>query len=72
MPVYAYKGKRGTTYYIVYSVNGRRKTETIGKDKKLAEKVLYKNTKAHLSIIAKMSCGFAGFNGVSIFKKANL
>lgn len=42
MPVYAYKGKKGTTYYIVYSVNGRRKTETIGKDKKLAEKVLHK------------------------------
>ena len=42
MPVYEYKGKKGTTYYIVYSVNGRRKTETIGKDKKLAEKVLHK------------------------------
>ncbi len=42
MPVYEYKGKKGITYYIVYSVNGRRKTETIGKDKKLAEKVLYK------------------------------
>jgi len=42
MPVYAYKGKKGTTYYIVYSVDGRRKTETIGKDKKLAEKVLHK------------------------------
>ena len=42
MPVYEYKGKRGTTYYIVYSAGGRRKTETIGKDKKLAEQVLHK------------------------------
>lgn len=42
MPVYEYKGKKGTTYYIVYSVDGRRKTETIGKDKKLAENVLHK------------------------------
>jgi len=42
MPVYPYKGKRGITYHIVYSLNGRRKTETIGPDKKLAEKVLYK------------------------------
>ena len=42
MPVYSYKGKKGTTYYIVYPFNGRRKTETIGKDKKLAEKVLHK------------------------------
>jgi len=42
MPVYEYKGKRGITYYIVYSANGRRKTETIGKDKKLAEQVLHK------------------------------
>jgi len=42
MPVYEYQGKKGTIYYIVYSVNGRRKTEHIGKDKKLAEKVLHK------------------------------
>jgi len=42
MPVYEYKGKRGIIYYIVYSANGRRKTEHIGKDKKLAEQVLHK------------------------------
>ena len=42
MPVYEYRGKKGTIYYIVYSVNGRRKTEHIGKDKKLAEAVLHK------------------------------
>ncbi|MGD0336041.1 MAG: site-specific integrase [Candidatus Omnitrophota bacterium] len=42
MPVYEYKGKKGIIYYIVYSYNGRRKTEHIGKDKKLAEAVLHK------------------------------
>ncbi len=42
MPVYEYQGKKGTIYYIVYSINGRRKTEHIGKDKKLAEAVLHK------------------------------
>ncbi len=42
MPVYEYKGKKGIIYYIVYSHNGRRKTEHIGKDKKLAEAVLHK------------------------------
>ena len=42
MPVYEYKGKKGIIYYIVYSANGRRKTEHIGKDKKLAEQVLHK------------------------------
>lgn len=42
MPVYAYKGKRGVSYYIVYSVNGKRRQETVGKDKKLAEAVLHK------------------------------
>jgi len=42
MPVYKYNGKRGTSYYIVYAVNGKRRQETIGKDKKLAEAVLHK------------------------------
>jgi integrase len=42
MPIYAYKGKRGITYHIIYFVNGKRKKETIGGDKKLAEVVLHK------------------------------
>jgi len=42
MPIYEYKGKKGSTYYVVYFINGKRRKEAIGKDKKLAEAVLHK------------------------------
>jgi len=42
MPVYKRKSKKGQTYCISYFVNGIRKREVIGKDKKLAEQVLHK------------------------------
>ncbi|MDD3905364.1 MAG: beta-ketoacyl synthase N-terminal-like domain-containing protein [Candidatus Omnitrophica bacterium] len=32
-------------------------------------KIVSKNQKADINVMAKMSCGFAGFNGVSIFGK---
>jgi len=31
--------------------------------------IVRKNKKTKLDIVAKMSCGFAGFNGVGIFRK---
>ena len=41
--------------------------ENINRD--LGLNIVQKNKKTELNIIAKMSCGFAGFNGVGIFKK---
>ena len=38
---------------------------------KLKLNIVKRNKKEKLKIIAKMACGFAGFNGVSIFKKVN-
>lgn len=40
-------------------------------DEKLKLNIVKKNTKSRLNIIAKMSCGFAGFSGVGIFAKVN-
>lgn len=40
MPVYKHIGKKGIKYQIVYFVNGKRKKETIGKDRKFAEMML--------------------------------
>lgn len=34
--------------------------------------IVKKNKKAKIKVIAKMSCGFAGFNGICIFKKGKL
>jgi len=42
MPIYECKGRKGRTYQIVYFINGKRRKETIGKDRKLAEVVLHK------------------------------
>lgn len=38
-------------------------------NEKLRLNIVRDNTEKKLNIVAKMSCGFAGFNGVSIFKK---
>ena len=38
-------------------------------NKKIKFDIVKENLKKKMSIIAKMSCGFAGFNGVGIFKK---
>jgi len=37
-------------------------------DEKFDLNIVRKNQKANIATIAKMSCGFAGFNGVSIFR----
>lgn len=38
-------------------------------DERLKLNIVHKNTKVALRIVSKMSCGFAGFNGVAIFRK---
>ena len=38
-------------------------------NEKLGLDVVRKRTGAKLDVMAKMSCGFAGFNGVCIFRK---
>ena len=40
-------------------------------NQKLGLNIVKKNKSADVNIFAKMSCGFAGFSGVSIFQKAN-
>jgi len=37
-------------------------------NKKIGFDLVKENLKTHMNVIAKMSCGFAGFNGVCIFK----
>jgi 3-oxoacyl-[acyl-carrier-protein] synthase II len=38
-------------------------------DKALNLNIVRENKRHEMKIIAKMSCGFAGFNGVAIFRK---
>jgi 3-oxoacyl-(acyl-carrier-protein) synthase len=38
-------------------------------NEKFGLKIVRKNTKSKIGVIAKMACGFAGFNGVIIFSK---